>query len=1036
MEHTPSPTVEAVLEAVGELLCLVAEDGAVAWAGPAWERELGLDPAAVAGRPVWELAHPDDRERMAGEIAAMRTAGGRTAGFQCRVPSSIGDTLWFDWTGVPTPDGLVLSGRDVTPLRAGDPGRDALVASALDAIVSIDERDRIVEFNPSAERIFGHLREDALGRPLAELLVPAAQRDAHRAGVRRVAGGAPFHLLGQRLEVSALHADGTAFPVELTITQSSAQPFRVTAFVRDLSAEHAARTALSESEARYAQVFDEAPVGIALVSVDPEQAGRLMKVNDALVQMLGYSAEELLGGRFADVTHPDDVAAGERLFGDLLAGRRDGYDVEKRFVRRDGSVMWGLVHGTVVRDADGRILYGIRQLQDITVSKRAEVALRGNQERLARTERLARIGAWEWDIGADRFSWSEGLTDIFGPFDADDPPSQERFLRSVHPDDRAYVHRIVDEALQGRVETTWEYRVMRGPDVIHMFAWGEVIVGADDAPMLIRGYAQDVTGRRRAEQRAARVRRDTDRILDSAGDGIFRVDAIGCATYVNPAAARMLGYTPDELLGQPIHDLIHHAHPDGTPHPWRSCPMRTTLLHGETLRVTDDVLWRRDGTPLPVEYTSAPVLDDDQVTGAVVVFVDVTERREVEERLRMFAERDALTGLVNRRRFEEVLAQRLERPGHGGGALLLLDLDHFKFVNDSFGHAAGDDLIRAIAGVLAERLRGEDVLARLGGDEFAVLLPKADAVEAAAVARRLVAGVEVARPTGLQIGASVGVACFAPDAESTAGDLLIAADIALYKAKETGRGRVELFTGQAGASLTWIERLRSALEEDRFVLHAQPIVDLATGATVQEELLIRLVDEGGAVVPPAQFLPTAESFAFVGEIDRWVVARGVAIAATGRRVHINLSGRSVGSETLLAELAEALEQTGADPTNVVFELTETAAITNMTAARDFAAHLRRLGCQLALDDFGTGFGSFTYLRDLPTDYLKIDKQFVGNLAHSSADLRVVESIVGVAAAFGQRTIAEGVEDEATLQLLRGAGVDFAQGYHLGRPAPT
>jgi EAL domain-containing protein (putative c-di-GMP-specific phosphodiesterase class I) len=232
-----------------------------------------------------------------------------------------------------------------------------------------------------------------------------------------------------------------------------------------------------------------------------------------------------------------------------------------------------------------------------------------------------------------------------------------------------------------------------------------------------------------------------------------------------------------------------------------------------------------------------------------------------------------------------------------------------------------------------------------------------------------------------------------------------------------------------------VQRIRAALTEDRFVLHAQPIIDLATGEAVHEELLIRMVDEEGHVIPPAHFLPTAEAFGLIGDIDRWVVGEAVRVAATGRCVHVNLSGRSASSQLLRDELTAAIHSSGVDPRNLVFELTETAAVSNMTDARAFAVHLRELGCRMALDDFGTGFGSLTYLRNLPTDFLKIDMDFVQNLGTSEGDLRVVEAVVDIAARFGQQTVAEGVEDEAALNLLREAGVDFAQGYLLGRPAP-
>lgn len=1003
----------------------------IIWANSAWGRELSLDSDDLIGAQICDLAHPDDRGRFALELIDLREQG--HSNFECRMLGDSGGVTWVRWHGAQDPGGLILSGRDVTALREPDRGRTDLLNSALDAIVSIDADDRIVEFNPSAERSFGFSREQALGRSLSELIVPPAHREAHREGVRRVASGTPFKLIGKRLELNAMHADGSEFPVELTITQTSTDPLRVTAFVRDLTSERAARSALSESEARYESAFDQAPMGIALISLDLATPGRLMRVNDALSRMTGYGEDDLLAGTFSDFTHPDDIETNKRLFAEVLAGTRLSYELEKRFIRRDGSVMWASVHGSVARNADGP-MYGIGQVQDITERKEAEAALRLSEHRLERTERLAQIGSWEWDLVPDRLSWSVGLNDIFGSFDPAAPPPLEAFLSLVHGEDRAHVRQIMNEAVEGHPTKSWEFRISRGDSVSYMYAWGEVALGENGTPRAIHGYAQDVTHRRRAEQRAEGLRRDNELILDAAGDGIFRVDEEGVTTYVNPTAARLLGYSPSDLLGEHIHPLVHHSRPDGTPHPPQECPVTLAAKGGPAQRVVDDVLWRRDGTAMPVDYTSAPIQEGGEASGAVVVFRDVTERQQMEARLRIFAEVDALTGLMNRRRFEESLAELLADRRGNGGALLLLDLDHFKFVNDSFGHAAGDNLIRAVAAVLRQQVRDEDVLARLGGDEFALLLPGADVAATAAAANRLVAAIEEARPTGLEIGASIGVTRFEAKADVRAGDLLVSADIALYEAKEKGRGRVEFFKGQPGRSLTWVERIRTALEDDRFILHSQPIINLLTGGVEQEELLVRMVDESGTMIPPGQFLPTAEAFGLIRDIDRWVVEAGVHAAAAGHCVHINLSGRSIGSRVLLEELTRLVLTLEADPGNLVFEITETSAVANLADARLFADHLHRLGCRIALDDFGTGFGSLTYLRTLPTDFLKIDMDFVRGLADSEEDLRVVEAVVDIAARFGQRTVAEGVEDEGALQVLRTAGVDFAQGYHLGRPA--
>jgi diguanylate cyclase len=894
-------------------------------------------------------------------------------------------------------ESLSRPSHEVVPLAGRSADRASLRDNALDAIVSVDGGDRIVEFNPSAEEMFGLARAVAIGRSLTELMVPPEAREAHRAGVARIAAGAP--LQGRRRVLCALRADGSEFPVELSVTCTSREPLLITAFMRDLTEQRSAEESLRHSQELFFRAFEQAPVGVVLVSIDPAAPGRLLQVNSAICRMVRMGEDELLQRTFRDLTHPDDRESNDALFAEVLSGRRSSYELEKRFIRADGTIMWALVHGTVLRDADGKPSMGLGQVVDITERRDTEDAL-------LRTQLLAHIGSWEWDIDADRFTWSQGLEGVFGP----PPPPEVRighegFLAIVHPEDRARVQQIVDSATGGRMDQTWEYRALRGDRIFDMYAWGEVVL-EDGVPVRLRGYAQDVTGRRDAERRAARLLRENELILESAADGILRVDSAGGIRYANPAAERLLGFERGGLAGLPVAGV---AQPD---------------LPG-TFR-------RSDGSRIFVDENTAPLRADDGTVGSVVVFSDVTERREMEAQLRRFAEEDALTGLPNRRSLEQTVAARLD--AGLGGALLLLDLDHFKFVNDSFGHAAGDDLIRAVAVALREQTRDGDMIGRLGGDEFAILLPGALADETSAIAERLISGIEAARPSGLTIGASIGAACFAPGDGGAAGDLLVAADIALYEAKNAGRGRVAFFSGRPGSSLTWVQRIRAALDEGRMVLHAQPIFDLATGEHVHCELLVRMLDENRALVPPSSFLPTAESFGLIGDIDRWVLARGVETAATGRCVHINLSGSSLGSADVLGTLESSLRETGADPGNVVIEVTETLAVANMAQARAFAHHVRRLGCSLALDDFGTGFGSFTYLKNIPADFLKIDMSFVRELASSEADQGVVDAIVGIAGRFGLRTIAEGVEDEATLLLLEQAGVDLAQGYHLGRPA--
>ena len=530
-----------------------------------------------------------------------------------------------------------------------------------------------------------------------------------------------------------------------------------------------------------------------------------------------------------------------------------------------------------------------------------------------------------------------------------------------------------------------------------------------------------------------RIASDNLQIVSTAGEGIMRADSDGVITYINPAACEMLGYEKQELIGQRGHQLTHHSHANGAPYPVEECPIQGVLSGHGAIRVSDEVFWRKDGTSFPIDYTAAPLREDGRAVGVVVVFDDVTAQRSVEDRLRYQADHDPLSGLLNRRRFiaevEEHL--RLARRYGSSGAVLMIDLDSFKFVNDSFGHEVGDDLIRRVAAILRERLRESDVVGRLGGDEFAVLIPDATRVKGLELAGAL--RTLIKSRTEPTVDASVGVAAFDGSEELVADDLVVRADIALYEAKERDSGAVS-WHGQESSRLTWVGKIRDAIEDDRLILYSQPIIDLETDKVWSEELLVRLMDENGDIVPPAAFLPTAERFGLIHEIDRLVVKRALELARSGRRLSVNLSARSISDDEILRMVGEAVDG-GVDPDQLVFEITETAAVANMDDARMFAERLQRIGCRLALDDFGTGLSSLSYLKHIPAQILKIDMEFVHGVAGSSMDQYLVHTIVGLAKRLGQKTVAEGVEDAATLTTLRRFGVDLAQGYHLGKPAP-
>lgn len=445
---------------------------------------------------------------------------------------------------------------------------------------------------------------------------------------------------------------------------------------------------------------------------------------------------------------------------------------------------------------------------------------------------------------------------------------------------------------------------------------------------------------------------------------------------------------------------------------------------------------------IDVVVASAHRLSDD-LEGAL------SARVEAEQNLVWLADHDPLTNLYNRRRFQEVfdrmlsLSTRYRRTG----ALLFLDLDSFKFVNDLSGHQAGDALLLLVASTLRDAIRHSDVLARLGGDEFALVMPEGGAEQAVYMANKLQHDLKqidfTASGRTHKVSCSIGITLF-PDHGKESHELLANADMAMYQAKEAGGGRWHLFspdeqTKQLMATRAkWRERINQALIEDTFELHYQPIYDISKRRVTRYEILVRMRDNSGHLIFPDHFIPIAEQSGQIHEIDRWVIHESINRVRVNPQVSlsVNLSGRVLDDPSLLQWIHDELRRSGIDPSHLILEITETAAVANVQDAINFMREVKQLGCRFALDDFGSGFSSFAYLRQLPVDIVKIDGAFIQNLASSAEDQLFVKALTDVARGLGKTTVAEFVENAATLVLLESFGVDYAQGFHIGRPAPS
>ena len=689
-------------------------------------------------------------------------------------------------------------------------------------------------------------------------------------------------------------------------------------------------------------------------------------------------------------------------------------------------------------------------------SEGAERALKHSEERFQLAVSGSNDGLWDWIIANDHWYFSPRYKQLLG-YDADDVDSAQAALLSRVQLSASEAFR---QALQAHIEKGTaldvELRLMTKAGEYRWFrVRGQSVRDATGKPVRMAGALTDITDRRIAAAELFAEKERAQVTLASIADGVITTDTEGWVNYLNPVAEALTGWTSQSAHGLPVQALfrlVDEANRKPMPSPIEM------VLREERASDTNTqmLLQRNDGVEIPIVQSAAPIRDrSGEVVGVVLVLHDVSRERQYAAKLSYQASHDSLTGLINRSEFERRLGLALQSAAQSNHehAVLYLDLDQFKVVNDTCGHAAGDQLMRQASGLLQQALRDEDTLARLGGDEFGVLLENCPADVAVRIAdklRQTLSDFHFAwAHLSFNIGVSIGLVNV-NDGLFTLAEVLRAADTACYMAKEKGRNRVQVYhpddselTLRQG-EMEWVGRLQRALDDNRFVLYSQEIaaVNQREACGVHCELLVRMLDEQGKLVPPMAFIPAAERYNLMPAIDRWVIRTALTTLArmceAGEQIElcaINLSGASIGDERFLEFVREQLRASTVPHGSICFEVTETAAIANLDKAMHFIQEMKALGCQFSLDDFGAGMSSFAYLKHLPVDYLKIDGVFVKDMADDPIDRAMVEAINNVGHVMGKQTIAEFVDSERVMAALREIGVDYAQGYGVAKPQP-
>ena len=572
---------------------------------------------------------------------------------------------------------------------------------------------------------------------------------------------------------------------------------------------------------------------------------------------------------------------------------------------------------------------------------------------------------------------------------------------------------------------------------------------------------------RRIEQK----HRHLEGILSSVGDGVFGVNSDGIITFANPAVGKIMGFDSQQsLIGKTAQESLQIYCPADQEN-GATCNLDKTLQMGQAQNAVESTFVRKDGTPIHVEETIYPLHINGQHEGAVIAFRDISVRKLLEEELKWQVNHDSLTKLLNRKYLEDSLDEEVNRLSRSDdlSALLYIDLDRFKYINDTIGHTAGDQLLIELSDQLHTRLRRSDLLARIGGDEFGILLRNIDFEKMHALCEdihKLLADYTFNfQGRSYKLHASIGAAVIDTHSK-TAGEILANADIACAIAKSKGRNQTHIYSLEQDEKATmdmelgWSVRLQQAMENDHFVLHYQPIVSLANidiekldpdaescWHQIQQsmppdelqlyEVLLRLKNSNGELISPNAFLPTAERFNLMPRIDAWVVKHSLEVLnrLNNHQIQfsINLSGQSLHAENLVNLLRDSIEQSQLETQQILLEITESCAIYDNKSARSFIRDIMQLGCSFALDDFGSGYSSFSYLKNLPVDVIKIDGAFVRDMLNDPMDMAIVTSINNIAHSLGKKTVAEFVENLEILKQLKAIGVDYVQGYYISRP---
>ena len=1102
---TATTPLEVIFDSVTEALLSVSEEGTIRNANKVCSRYFGIDKEALIGSSITRIL-PDSNGRTladflqpyqsdiddtsidfdGGEVNAARTNGEIFVASLNSSCLTVGDERVF-----------VISLRDVTgrrkaeqSLKENEERYRALVENAPEAIVVLDvDSNRFVDANENACQLFNLSRKRLLSIG-PQAISPRMQPDGTPSfGVSR--GFVDRALQGEHPIFEWTHKDfhGKEFPCEIRFSELPSQDRKLIRVSitdiqerkRDDQFSYALNKILEMVAANTACDRTLRSVCRCVENIGEDMRAAVMRL-DIKNQTLSVEQAPSLPEPFKLAldflkVEEDGVACGAAVFANKeklvenIAEEESWSGIHSLAEKHGIKAVWSFpLYGAHERIIGTLDVYLTQSRQPTTdeldkmsrMARLAGLAIKKqiDDEKLKNSESRYR-GLFENVVDGVYIASRDGeiitvnpaLVDMLGFDSVDDLKGAGRTtMLYVNPIDRERVFARLEA--QGVVKN-FEYRLRRkdGREIVVLENSRAIY---DDGRNVVahEGTITDITERKMAETRVFEEKERAQVTLQSIGDGVITTDAEGRVDYINPVAQDLTGWDMRNAHGESIESLMTliNEHTRATV----DNPLSRCLKEGRVITLADgSVLINKDGNEVPIQDSAAPIRDRiGNIIGAVMVFHDVSKESRLFRKLSYQASHDTLTGLINRREFENKLVTALDSAHNGPDqthALLYLDLDQFKVVNDTFGHTAGDELLCQVAEVVQANIRSTDIVARLGGDEFGILLERCTEERAMEVGEAIRGAVEAHRfnwkDAFTSARCSLGVVMVSKESPDVAS-VMSSADVACYSAKDMGRNQIHLYQDSDASmrheEMKWVSRITSAVEENRLELFYQPIVGIGkenSSSRGHYELLLRMRDENGEIVGPDQFIPAAERYNLMSTLDRWVIRQALSQLADRNpeaefahfTLAINLSGTSLSEDRFLEFVIDELKKQKLPKGAICFEITETAAISNLSRVIHFMQALKKLGCKFSLDDFGSGLSSFTYLKNLPVDYLKIDGQFIRNVAEDSVDESMVKAINEVGEAMGIETIAERVESKEVIEKLSEIGVKFAQGYYIARP---